>query len=41
MFIELEPIFNNVGSSKKFSYSFVPDGIDFTDNPLKLLQSMF
>jgi len=32
MFIELEPIFNNVGSSKKFSYSFVPDGIDFTDN---------
>ena len=32
MFIELEPIFNNVGSSKKFSYSFVPDGIDFTDS---------
>ena len=25
MFIELEPIFNNIGAKKEFSYSFSPE----------------
>lgn len=32
MFIELEPIFNNIGSSKSFDYEFCVDGCDAARN---------